>query len=91
MKKEQIDNKFIICRTQEEVDFIVYWTDKLLGHRFTGVYDLPILLRTKEVIDYEKFGYASPGFWKRYGYKEEECSVLFGNLIRRWKHDKRTT
>lgn len=90
MTREQLEGKFIICRTQEEKEFIMYWATKLLGHDGGAPRYLPCVIRLKGGI-----GWDDPGFYEKhradYGCeKEEECSVLFGNLVKRWSHEHRT-
>ena len=93
MKKEQLDGKFIICRTRDEFEFIKYHADKLLGKQINISYpSLPICIRLKN-----GWGFASHiGFYTSDPFedwgceKEEECSMLFGNLVKRWKHEHRT-
>lgn len=97
MKKEQLKDKFIVCRTQDEADFVVYWVEKLLGYNIGYVpCSNYVCIRLKPARSMGKFGYASKEhFYKEqpeiYGHvKEEECSVLFGNLIKGWKNENRT-
>jgi hypothetical protein len=96
MKKEQLQDKFIICRTPDEVEFIVYWAELLFGYNMK---DIPrhgnICIRLKPYEERGPFGYnIGVGSYEKdpdYGHiKEEECSILFGNLIKRWKHENRT-
>lgn len=90
MKREQLEGKFIICRTQDEFKFIRYWANVLFSYDIDlSAQSLPFTIRIKdgwgwnEVGDYE--------IDSSYGCeKEEECSVLFGNLVRRWAHENRT-
>lgn len=96
MKKEQLDGKFIICRTKDEVEFIVYWIKKLFDYdfRYYMIDDSPICIRTKTYHD-DHFGYSDPGDYENdpgsWGFvEEEECSVLFGNLVKRWIKNGRT-
>ena len=102
MKREQLEGKFIICRTQDEADFIAYWAEELFGYPLRlktavrHVYDRgAICVRLKSIRDYGAFGCDQVGYYANrthiFGYiKEEECSVLFGNLVKRWKHEHRT-
>lgn len=96
MKKEQLQDKFIICRTPDEVDFVVYWAQKLLGYDMSGAPRKCVCIRLKPYERDGNYGYSTKiGFYEKhpslYGYvKEEECSMLFGNLIKRWKHENRT-
>lgn len=96
MKKEQLEDKFIICRTQDEFEFIQYYAEKLLGIKIGFTFTKPICIR----IGATNSGFASGEWgWNDIGdyeadpdykcEKEEECSVLFGNLIKRWKHENR--
>ena len=90
MKREQLDGKFIICRTQEETEFIIHWAKKLLGHDEYVPRFLPCAIRLKDGI-----GWDDPGYYElhktEYGCdKEEECSVLFGNLVKEWVKNGRT-
>ena len=97
MTKEQLDGKFIICRTKDEADFILYWIGQLFNRY--DVYNTegfrnPICIRTKRY-DTGHFGWNDPGDYENdpasWGHiKEEECSVLFGNLVKRWLKNGRT-
>ena len=89
MTKEQFDGKFIICRTQEEYDFVAYWMSKLFVRTFDRQPHLPIVMRFKEEFPCGRTGFAEVGYWASSGRKEEECSVLFGNLVKRWAYENR--
>ena len=98
MKKEQLQDKFIICRTLDEIEFIVYWAERILDYNMQGIPrkdNTVICIRLKPIDGYGQCGY-NYGQGQYEGYplygnvKEEECSVLFGNLIKRWKHDNKT-
>ena len=92
MKKEQLDGKFIVCRTQNEIDFIKYWANKLLNVEVRGQYYAPVVFR----LSYGSWGYCNDpgdyvgGLTEFTCEKEEECSVLFGNLVKRWLKNGRT-
>lgn len=88
MKTEQLKDKFIICRTQDEFDFIAHQAMLLFGKRYASR-PLPVVFRFKPIDGYGRFGFASIGFW--HNEKEEECSVLFGNLVKEWVKNGRTT
>lgn len=96
MKREQLEGKFIICKTREEADFISYWIKELFDYDI-GRFSVPKTIRIKPLPDFpeDKFGHCYPGYYNKnsiyYGLeKEEECSVLFGNLLKRWLHENRT-
>jgi hypothetical protein len=98
VKKNQLNDKFVICRTKDEFDFIVYHAKKLLDMDIAVTFDHPICIRLKTM--YVGDAYRDDWGWNEIGdyeadpeygnIKEEECSMLFGNLIKRWKHEHRT-
>ena len=94
MKKNQLDGKFIICRTQDEFDFICYYAEKLLNVNIKLTFDHPVCIRLQPMNIYGRWGWNDVGDYESdpdyRDVKEEECSVLFGNLIKRWKHEHRT-
>ena len=91
MKREQLDGRFIVCRTQDELDFVRYHVERIFDKELNIRHDVPLVVRTYNVDGYGQCGYASIGFWNIYGYKEEECSVLFGNLVKEWVKNGRTS
>lgn len=97
MKKEQLKDKFIICRTRDEYDFITYWAKQLFDYNVPISIGLPRTIRFKAhpELPSDICGQARTGFYSgnhiEWGCeKEEECSVLFGNLVKRWRHENRT-
>lgn len=92
MKKEQLVDKFIICRTEDELKFIKYWAEQLFHHHISERVVAPCTIRIQEKHCgfCEDIGSYEKGHTVFDCKKEEECSELFGNLVKRWMYENRT-